>query len=134
MLEEVAEIGASGAKEYIKHLENEIKHLEGTKEKYYEDVENIYNNIQDKQNKINELAVNIAHLEQQNYDLLEDIDTKEIQLNEYDTVNDKLYDENETLIKLIEDNKTHVDNLRTLYNDEQNKYKKTIEELHIKEN
>uniref|UniRef100_UPI0025879185 hypothetical protein n=1 Tax=Hydrotalea sp. TaxID=2881279 RepID=UPI0025879185 len=36
MMEEVAEIGASVAKKYIKHLENEIKHLEGTKDKYNE--------------------------------------------------------------------------------------------------
>ena len=63
-----------------------------------------------------------------------DIETKENQLNEYDTVNDKLYNENETLLKLIEDNKEHVDNLKLLYNDEQNKYKKIIEELNIKEN
>lgn len=134
MFEEVAAIGASGAKKYIKHLENEIKHLEGTKEKYNEEVENIYNHIQEKQNKIDELAANIAHLEQQNYELLEKIETKEKQLNEYDTVNDKLYEENETLLKLIETNKFHADSLRTLYNDEQDKYKKTIEELHIKEN
>ena len=33
MMEEVAEIGASGAKQYIKHLESEIKYLEDTKEK-----------------------------------------------------------------------------------------------------
>ena len=32
MMEEVAEIGDSRAKKYIKHLENEIKHLEGTKD------------------------------------------------------------------------------------------------------
>ena len=76
MMEEVAKIGASGAKKYIKHLESEIKHLEGTKDKYNEDVENIYNDIQEKQNKIDELAVNIAHLEQQNYELLEEIDSK----------------------------------------------------------
>ena len=37
MMEEVAKIGASGAKKYIKHLESEIKNLEGTKEKYNED-------------------------------------------------------------------------------------------------
>ena len=92
MMEEVAEIGASGAKKYIKHLENEIKHLESSKERYNEDVENIYNDIQDKQNKIDELVANIAHLEQQNYELLEDIESKEKQLNEYDTVNDKLYE------------------------------------------
>ena len=36
--------------------------------------------------------------------------------------------------ELIEDNKTHVDNLKLLFNDEQNKYKKTIEELNLKEN
>ena len=41
MFEEVAAIGASGAKKYIKHLESEIKHLEDTKDKYNEDVENI---------------------------------------------------------------------------------------------
>ena len=105
MMEEVAEIGASGAKKYIKHLEREIKHLEGTKEKYNEDVENIYNDIQDKQNKIDELAANIAHLEQQNYQLLEEIKNKEKQFNESDTVNDKLYEENEVLLKLIESNK-----------------------------
>ena len=69
----------------------------------------LYNDIQEKQNKIDELAANIAHLEQQNYELLEDIDTKEKQLNEYDAVNDKLYEENETLIKLIESNKFHAD-------------------------
>ena len=56
-----------------------------------------------------------------------EIDSKQKQLNEHDTVNDKLYEENETLIKLIEDNKTHVDNLIILYNDEQSKYKKPIE-------
>ena len=77
MMEEVAEIGACEAKKYIKHLENEIKHLEDTKYKYNEDVENIYNDIQDKQNKIDELAAHIAHLEQQNYELLDEIDTKE---------------------------------------------------------
>ena len=98
MMEEIAEIGASRAKKYIKHLESEIKNLEGTKEKYNEDVENIYNHIQEKQNKIDELAANIAHLEQQNYDLLEEIDTKEKQLNEYDTVNDKLYEEKESIL------------------------------------
>ena len=70
IMEEVAEIGASGAKKYIKHLENEIKHLESTKDKYNEDVENIYNDIQDKKNKIDELAVNIAHLEQQNFEFI----------------------------------------------------------------
>ena len=52
MMEEVAAIGASGAKKYIKHLESEIKHLEDTKEKYKEEVDNIYNHIQEKQNKI----------------------------------------------------------------------------------
>ena len=65
---------------------------------------------------------------------MEDIETKGKQLNEYDTVNDKLYNENELLLKLIEDNKTHMDNLKLLFNDEQNKYKKTVEELHLKEN
>ena len=122
MMEEVAAIGASGAKKYINHLESEIKHLENTKEKYSEEVDNIYNHIQEKQNKIDELAVNIAHLEQQNYELLADIETKEKQLNDYDNVNDKLYEENETLLKLIESNKTNAEGLRTLYNDEQNKY------------
>ena len=34
MLEEVAEIGTSGAKKYIKHLENQITKLESTKEEY----------------------------------------------------------------------------------------------------
>ena len=70
---------------------------------------------------------NIASLEQQNYELLENIETKEKQLNDYDNVNDKLYEENETLLKLIEDNKAHMDNLKLLFNDEQDKYKKTIE-------
>ena len=46
MMDEIAEIGAIGAKKYIKHLESEIKNLEGTKDKYNEDVEHIYNDIQ----------------------------------------------------------------------------------------
>ena len=97
------------------HSENEIKHLEGTKEKYSEEVDNIYNHIQEKQNKIDDLAANIANLEQQNYELLENIEKKEKQLNEYGNVNDKLYEENETLLKLIETNKFHADSLRTLH-------------------
>ena len=52
MMEEVAAIGASGAKKYINHLESEIKHLESTKEKYNQEVDNIYSHIQEKQNKI----------------------------------------------------------------------------------
>ena len=68
MMEEVAAIGASGAKKYINHLESEIKHLESTKEKYNEEVDNIYNDIQEEQNKIDELAANIAHLEQKNFE------------------------------------------------------------------
>ena len=96
-------------------------------------MENIYSNLQDKQNKIDELAVNISHLEQHNDELYEEIKNKENQLNEYDDVNYKLHNENEALLKLIDSNKYQLDSMRTLFKNEEIKYKEAIAGLNKKE-
>ena len=49
------------------------------------------------------------------------------------TVNDKLYNENESLLKLIESNKFQIDSMRTLYKNEEIKYKEAINGLNKKE-
>ena len=52
---------------------------------------------------------------------------------EYDNVNDQLYDENKTLLKLTESNKFQLDSMIALYKNEEIKYKEAINGLNKKE-
>ena len=126
-MEDLAELGASSAKEHIKNLNKEIDILEQNRNRMEEQNNKLNYEIEEYSDKVKQIELNKEYLENRISDIENDLSNKGIELNDLTESNTKIRDENIFYIDQIDKYKGEVAGLELVYNSTKENLNKAID-------
>ena len=125
-MQDLTEIGASSAKEYIKHLHKDINILEKNRNDLDENNNKLNYEINSMQDKLNDIENNKSNLEEKITELEDDLNNKATELYTLNENNSNIQNQNYQLLSNIEQYKKDISGLEKLYNSTKQNLDKTI--------
>ena len=116
MLEDIAEIGASGAKEHIKTLHKDITILENNKNQLEENNNKMNYEINNLQQSLSEIEYNKQEVEQKYSDIEQEFLSKSKEYDDLTDLTSSITNQNYELMKLNESKTDEINGLEMLYN------------------
>ena len=115
MMEDLAELGASSAKEHIKTLNKDFDILEENSNKLDQHNTKLNDEIDELNNKIRLIESNKDLLESQTYELQQELEQKQREIDSINKSNDEIRAENKNLLDTIEKYKNDIIGLDKLF-------------------